>query len=342
MKKVTVVIPNLNGMKYLGDCLLSLRRQSMQNFDIILLDNGSTDGSVAYVRQHFPEVRVRAYRENTGFCHAVNDGILLARTPYVLLLNNDTVCGREMLRALLDACEEGGDQVFSCCAKLISLREPDRLDDAGDYFCALGWAFARGKGKSARLYSRQEECFACCAAAALYRREVFDRIGLFDEKHFAYLEDMDIGWRAKAAGYRNLYVPAAHVLHAGSATSGSRYNDFKVRQASGNNLYMIVKNMPSWQLALNAPSLAAGILIKAVWFAKKGFGRAYLSGLGRGLSMIRGIRAGDGPVCTSGMSERRSAAGMSERPVWKKSVRSCMRIQLDMLKGLILLAETWR
>ena len=239
MKIVTVVIPNFNGMKYLEGCLSSLRRQTEQRFETILVDNGSEDGSVEYVRTQFPEVRVRAYRKNTGFCHAVNDGILLAKTPYVFLLNNDTILEEKALEALVRAMEKGGGRVFSCCSKLVSLTDSGKMDDAGDFFCALGWAFARGKGKSAARYDHQEPCFACCAAAALYRREVFSQIGLFDERHFAYLEDIDVGWRARLAGYTNFYVPEAVVRHAGSATSGSRYNAFKVEKAARNNFYLI-------------------------------------------------------------------------------------------------------
>lgn len=341
-KKITVVIPNLNGMKYLEGCLGSLRRQSEQDFETILIDNGSSDGSVEYVRSGFPEVKVRAYHRNTGFCHAVNDGILLAKTPYVLLLNNDTVLSEDLLKNLLSAMEEGGGKVFSCCSKLVSMKEPDRLDDAGDYVCALGWAFARGKGQSSDLYSSEEECFASCAAAALYRREVFEEIGLFDEKHFAYLEDIDIGWRAKRLGYRNLYVPSAVVYHAGSATSGSRYNEFKVRQSSGNNLYMLFKNMPIWQLAFNAPMIIAGILIKSAYFVKMGFGKAYFSGLFRGIRMTSGLRPGSGAPLTEPMQIRMKNAGFCMRQPSEPKLSALLKIQTELFRGLLLLTKTRR
>lgn len=343
-KKVTVVIPNLNGMNYLEGCLTSLRKQSEQSFETILIDNGSSDGSVPYVREHFPEVKVRAYHRNTGFCHAVNDGILLADTPYVLLLNNDTVCREDLLKNLLSAMEEGGREVFSCCAKLVSMKDPGRIDDAGDFVCALGWAFARGKGMPSSDFTRQEECFACCAAAAMYRRDAFRRVGLFDEKHFAYLEDIDIGWRARRLGMRNLYVPSALVFHAGSATTGSRHNEFKVRQAAGNSLYMLWKNMPAWQLLLNGPMIMAGILIKAAYFARLGLGKAYLSGLGRGFSLIRGIRAGSG--CPAGMQlkERMKDAAilMEEDGAQDPRLQALWKIQLQLFRGLPLLLENRR
>jgi GT2 family glycosyltransferase len=125
--------------------------------------------------------------------------------------------------------------------------DPTRLDDAGDYYCALGWAFARGKGESSELYDREETVFACCGAAAIYRRDVLEKIGLFDERHFAYLEDMDIGYRAQIHGYVNRYIPSAVVYHAGSGTSGSRHNAFKVRLSARNSVWLVRKNMPLWQ-----------------------------------------------------------------------------------------------
>ncbi len=282
MKSIAIVIPNYNGMRYLPGCLDSLREQTDRDFEIIMIDNGSTDESVPYVRAHYPEVRIRAYHRNTGFCAAVNAGIRMSSTPYVLLLNNDIVCNREMVGELHRAIQSS-DTLFSCCAKMISMQDPSVIDDAGDLYCALGWAFARGKGASRSLYCREENVFSCCAAAAIYRREILDRIGLFDEKHFAYLEDLDIGYRARIQGYKNRYIPSAIVYHAGSATSGSRHNAFKVRLSARNSLWILRKNMPAWQILLNAPLLAAGYMVKAAYFTKKHLGKAYLQGLAEGL-----------------------------------------------------------
>lgn len=112
---------------------------------------------------------------------------------------------------------------------------------------------------------------------------MFDEIGLFDELHFAYLEDIDVGWRAKLYGYDNVYCPDAAVYHVGSGTSGSRYNSFKVRLAARNCIYLNYKNMPGWQILLNAPFLLAGIFVKYLFFVKNGFGRDYVSGLKEGI-----------------------------------------------------------
>ena len=285
MKSITIVIPNYNGMKFLQGCLDSLREQTDQDFETVMIDNGSSDESVSYVRENYPEVKIRAYHRNTGFCAAVNAGIRLSRAPYVLLLNNDVVCGPDMVAQLHHAIARRED-TFSCCAKLIQMYDPTKLDDAGDYYSALGWAFARGKGCSSTLYDREETVFACCGAAAIYRRDVLEKIGLFDEKHFAYLEDIDIGYRAQIHGYVNRYIPSAVVYHAGSGTSGSRHNAFKVRLSARNSVWLVRKNMPLWQVVLNAPLLTAGWLIKYVYFIPKGLGGEFRKGLFEGLKAL--------------------------------------------------------
>ncbi len=282
MKSITIVIPNYNGMKYLEGCLDSLQDQTDRDFEVLMIDNGSTDGSVEWVRTNYPKVKIRAYHRNTGFCHAVNAGIRLSCSEYVLLLNNDVVCDRNMVFALHRAMLEKPN-AFCCCAKLVQMSDPGKIDDAGDFYCALGWAFARGKGQSSDLYNREEKVFACCAAAAIYRRSMLEMSGLFDERHFAYLEDIDIGYRALRMGYENWYIPGALVYHAGSATSGSTHNEFKVRLAARNSIWLVKKNMPTWQILLNLPFLTAGCGLKWVYFLRKGLGRPYLEGLTKGL-----------------------------------------------------------
>ncbi len=284
MKKATVVIPNLNGMKYLENCLMSLREQDTDDFETILVDNGSTDESVAYVEHTFPEVQIHRFDTNTGFCKAVNAGITMSETPYVILLNNDTICRPQFVRNLIRAME-AHPRTFACSAKMLQMNDQDLIDDAGDLYCALGWAFARGKGKPAQEYDRPARVFAVCGGAAIYRRSVLEEIGLFDEAHFAYLEDIDLGWRARIRGYENRYEPSAQVVHAGSATTGSRWNVFKTEHTSRNSIYLIRKNMPVGMVILNSPFLLAGFLVKTLFFTAKGFGPVYLKGLARGMRM---------------------------------------------------------
>ena len=283
--KVSVVIPNYNGKRFLAACLKALLSDAPEA-ELLVVDNGSADGSRELVEREFPGVRLIALDQNYGFPRAVNEGIRAASRPYVILLNNDTEVLPGFTDALADALEADG-RAFSAQAKLISLYDPERIDDAGNYYCALGWAFARGKDRPAARYEEPGAVFAACAGAAAYRRELFEKIGGFDEAHFAYLEDIDIGYRARIHGYENRYVPEAVVYHLGSATSGSAHNAFKVSLASRNSVYLIWKNMPLPQILLNAPFLLAGFLIKGIFFARMGLGKEYAAGLAKGAALCR-------------------------------------------------------
>lgn len=282
-KEVTVVIPNYNGIKYIDACLKSVYEGTVVP-EVVVVDNGSKDGSPELVRQKYPKCRLLCLEENTGFCRAVNEGIRLADTEYVILLNNDTTVDREFTEKLVGAIKRKR-KAFSVSAKMLSMKQPDIIDDAGDLYCALGWAYALGKGKPREAYHRPAQIFAACGGAAVYRKSVFEIIGYFDENHFAYLEDIDIGYRAKISGYCNYYEPEAVVYHAGSAVSGSRYNEFKVRLASRNSVYLIAKNMPFLQILLNLPFLIPGFCVKTLFFAKKGMGQVYVKGLKEGVKL---------------------------------------------------------
>ncbi len=285
--KTSVVIPNYNGKEYIEDCLNALRRQSQKPDLVIVIDNGSADESADLVERNFPEVRLIRLPENTGFCGAVNLGIRESEgMDYVILLNNDTKVYPDFVKELVRAMDRKKD-AFSCQAKMLRMNEPHKMDDAGDLYCAFGWAFARGKGRSERKFRHAAEIFSSCAGAAIYRKSVLDEIGGFDENHFAYLEDTDIGWRARLHGYHNYFIPSAKVLHVGSAASGSVYNLFKVKNTSRNSVYLISKNMPPLQILLNLPLLLFGFTVKAVFFAEKGFGKEYLKGLFQGLRLSR-------------------------------------------------------
>lgn len=278
--KTTIIIPNYNGLSFMEPCFESLKEQTARDFKVLVVDNGSTDGSVEWLKEHrIPSIFLK---ENTGFSGAVNTGIRAADTPYVLLLNNDTRVEPGFVAAMERAMDQS-PKIFSVSSRMIQMYHPELLDDAGDMYSILGWAYQRGVGRSSELYQKSCRVFSACAGAAIYRRAVFHEIGLFDELHFAYLEDIDVGWRAKLYGYDNVYCPDAAVYHVGSGTSGSRYNSFKVRLAARNCIYLNYKNMPGWQLLLNAPFLLAGIFVKYLFFVKNGFGGDYVSGLKEGI-----------------------------------------------------------
>ena len=284
MSKVAVIIPNYNGKKYLTDCLKSLQKQTFKDFCVIIVDNASTDGSVDSVNAD----KIVRLPENTGFANAVNVGIREAKeagATYAFLLNNDTRCDERAIETLVKTMDNH-PKIFSAQAKMLQFKDASKVDDAGDYYCALGWAFAPSKDKDSAKFNKRISITSACAGAAMYRMDVFDEIGLFDEVHFCYLEDADIGYRARLYGYQNVMEPDSIVYHAGSASSGSRHNAFKVELAASNNLYLIYKSMPFLQLLLNLPLIILGILIKHVFYMKKGLGGAHVKGLAKGFSKI--------------------------------------------------------
>ena len=285
MREVSIVIPNYNGKHFLEDCLKSVFAQNIENQEVIVVDNGSTDGSLEYLKT-FPGVRVIVLDKNYGFCRAVNEGIWAAESEYVILLNNDTEVDKNFAGELLEAIK-ADEKIFSCSSKMVQFHNRQLMDDAGDYYCALGWAFGRGKGDSVEKYQESKDVFAACAGAAIYRKKMLESLGYFDEKHFAYLEDIDIGYRARIHGYRNVYAPKAIVYHVGSGFSGSTHNAFKVKLSSRNNVYLAYKNMPFLQIILNIPFLLLGHGIKWLFFLKKGLGKEYAMGLREGISLCK-------------------------------------------------------
>ncbi len=283
MKKATIIIPNYNGLKFMEMCMSALEKQTYKDFEILVVDNGSTDGSVEWLKEN--EIPSIFLPENTGFSGAVNVGIKASKTPFVILLNNDTEAKEGYVEALIREIERS-PKIFSVSPKMIQLYHKELMDDGGDMYSIMGWAYQRGVGQEIERYNRACNVFSACAGAAIYRREVFEEIGYFDEMHFAYLEDIDVGYRAKIAGYYNRYCPSAEIYHVGSGTSGSKYNEFKVRLAARNNVYLNYKNMPGWQLLLNSIPIGLGILGKYFFFKKKGFEKEYVGGVLEGIRTV--------------------------------------------------------
>lgn len=284
--KVTIVIPNYNGKHFMEPCLSSLSKQTYKNFHILVVDNASSDGSIEYMEENYPDIELIKLQKNYGFSKAVNIGIQHSRTPYVILLNNDTTVDTRYVEEMVKAIEKS-PKIFSVSSKMIQMYHPELIDSAGDLYTLLGWGVCRGCGRPVSNYTKYDEIFTACAGAAIYRRSVFDEIGYFDENHFAYLEDIDIGYRARIYGYYNMYCPTALVYHVGSGTSGSKYNSFKVKLAARNNLYLNYKNMPALQLVLNFIPLAIGYFVKYLFFCKIGFGKDYKEGFIEGLQTAK-------------------------------------------------------
>jgi GT2 family glycosyltransferase len=278
--RVTVVIPNWNGERFLEICLGSLRAQTFGDFETVLVDNGSSDSSVAFVEENFPEVRLLRLPENLGFSAAANAGIRAAEADLIVLLNNDTEVDSGWLEALVRAADEHPEAGFFA-SKLVDFRNRRLLDGAGDALRRSGLPYRLGHGEIDRgQFEREAFVFSACAAAALYRRSVFEEIGLFDEDFFSNCEDWDVGFRAQLAGYRCVYVPGSVVYHVGSASTGGQKSALNTRLGAQNGINVLVKNLPAALIGRSLPFILAGQISRlAITALSPGLLKAYLSGL---------------------------------------------------------------
>jgi len=255
LKRVTVVIPSWNGKDLLKPCLDSLYHQEFQDFVTIVVDNGSTDESVPFVKEHFPQVRVISFENNTGFSVAVNAGITAAESPYIALLNNDTEVHPLWLKELVEALE-ADPKAGSAASKILFFSDPTSVNSAGDEFSFFGVAYQRRlRPGDYDLFNEPRYVFSACGAAALYRKELFETIGLFDETFFAYHEDVDLGFRAQLAGYRCLFVPKAVVYHKYHKTL-SRASSTWVYLKERNKYFVLIKNLPTRLVIICLPLIA--------------------------------------------------------------------------------------
>jgi GT2 family glycosyltransferase len=253
--RVTVVVPNWNGERFLQLCLSSLRNQSFEDFETVLVDNGSTDDSVTFTEQNFPEVRVVRLEENRGFSAAVNAGILASEAEYVALLNNDTEVDPHWSHP------EAG--LFA--SKLVDFHDRRLLDGAGDALRRSGLPYRIGHLELDHgQFDEEAFVLSACAAGALYRRALFEDIGLFDEDFFSNCEDGDLSFRAHLAGYRCLYVPRSVVYHMGSASTGGKRSTTNSRLGTQNSINLLVKNLPAALVWRSLPFLVVGQLSRIV------------------------------------------------------------------------------
>jgi GT2 family glycosyltransferase len=277
--RVTVVIPNWNGGRFLPVCLGSLRDQTFGDFESILVDNGSTDGSLALVGKDFPEVRVVTLGENRGFATAVNAGIEASNTEYIALLNNDTEVDPGWLEALVRAAGSHPEAGLFA-TKLVDFHDRHLLDGAGDALRLSGLPYRLGhREKDRGQFDAPGRVFSACAAAALYRRRMFEEIGLFDEDFVSYCEDGDLSFRARLAGYECFYVPDAVVYHMGSASTGGKRSATATRLGTRNSISLLVKNLPLSVAPHVLPFFLSGQLARLLTAVATGSLRAHLRGL---------------------------------------------------------------
>jgi len=240
--RVSVIIVNWNGKQHLEECLTSLSKQTFKAFETILVDNGSSDGSVEFVETNFPVVKIVRLDKNEGFCRGNNIGLQHARGDFIALLNNDTLVDMQWLEELYRAITKHS-HVGICASCIVNYYSRDVLDTAGDGFDLCGVGYKIGEGMPVTEFQKERYVFGACAGAVLYRRSMIDEIGFFDERFFALGEDLDLSFRARLAGYKCLYVPGAIVYHKIGRTVG-RNSDFLLYHSRRNVEYTFFKNMP--------------------------------------------------------------------------------------------------
>jgi GT2 family glycosyltransferase len=245
-QSVSVVVVNWNARDDLAACLASLEAQTDGEFEVIVVDNGSADGSAEMVRRRFPEVTLIEAGENLGFAEGCNRGIAAARGAWLATLNNDAEAEPGWIAALRGAARSAGARVGMLQAQIVFRHDRSRTNSTGVEVFTDGRARDRDFDRPVREGDAPEEIFAPSAGAALYRRQMLEDVrletGFFDRGYFMYFEDVDLGWRARLADWASLYVPSAVVVHAFRGSSSRRGKEFIELQCMTNRLRTLAKN----------------------------------------------------------------------------------------------------
>jgi len=239
--KVSVVVPNWNGMRFVGMCLDSLSKLDFLDYEVIVVDNGSTDGSREMIEEQYPGVRLLKLPDNMGFAIACNEGIKVSNAEYIVLLNNDIEVTSDWLRELYEGMERHPECGMGT-TKMMFLDQRDVFYNTGDLFHSWSSGGGRGQGeKDTGQYEKEDYVFGACAGAGIYRREFFNQVGLFDEDFFIFAEDVDLNMRGQLQGLKAVYLPKAKVYHIGTATVGL-YSDRYVYLCKRNDIWVFIKN----------------------------------------------------------------------------------------------------
>jgi len=278
----SVVIPNWNGAHHLPACLEALRAQTCSDLEVILVDNASTDGSVALVAERYPEVRLLVLGRNLGLTGGNNAGFRAARGDILISLNNDTQADPRFVEALVTALQ-AHPEAGMAAAKIRLFDRRDVIHSAGDGYGADGIPFNRGVWqRDEGQFDEPGWIFGGCGGAVAYRRAMLDDVGLFDESFFMYCEDVDLNWRAQLAGWPCWYTPQAVVYHKLSATGGGPLASFYTGR---NTLWVIAKNYPGTLLRTYWPHI-----VRAQWAVSREALRAWRGAAAR--ARLRGQIAG--------------------------------------------------
>jgi GT2 family glycosyltransferase len=261
----SIIIPNWNGLTHLKTCLQSIMAQSISDYEVIVVDNGSSDGSRKFIKENFPTVKLVELDRNRGFTGACNVGFKHARGDYVVLLNNDTETEADWLKNLESAFQRY-PQAGILASKIMLYDRRDYYHAAGDFYQIDGIPGNRGVWQEdSGQFNEEERVFSACGAAAAYRREMLDEIGFLDDRFYFSCEDIDLGWRAQLAGWEAVYIPTAVVYHKLKATGGSITGSY---YDGRNFLYLIWKNYP-WSLFKRYWIRILQAQLKITWLAAK-------------------------------------------------------------------------
>lgn len=284
--RASVIVPTYRGREVLETCLRALAQQTADFFEVIVVDDGSGDGTGDWVRSRFPETRVVELEHNSGFCRAVNEGIRVARGDVIALLNNDAEAEPRWLEALLEVLVERPEVGF-CASRMLQARSPGTLDGAGDAYSRFGLCYRVGRAQADRGQFPSREVLFASGGACAYRRDVLDQVGLFDERFEAYHEDVDLGLRAWSTGWRGRYVSGAVVRHHGHwSERGDRGTVLTTR----NTILVIAKNWRAQLILRHMPWLAYGQFRTALWAFRTGRSRAWLAGIVAAARSARAVR----------------------------------------------------
>lgn len=250
MINTSVIIPNWNGCDLLRDCLTSLSKQTYKNFEIILIDNGSSDNSIDYVRENFPKVRIKILDKNYGFAKAINKGVSLSKSKYVVFLNNDTEVDQNFVNSLIK-CVIAHPEVISVNSKILNFKNREIIDGVGILINEVGQAESIGYlQKDMGQYNKESYIFGATGGASLFKREEFVKIGGFDEDYFMYSEEVDFAFRAQFLGYKSIYSPKAIIYHKHKATA-KKFPQYIEYWQFKNMTQTIVKDFPTEILVKN-------------------------------------------------------------------------------------------
>jgi GT2 family glycosyltransferase len=295
MPEISVIIVNWNGRHFLDDCLGAMRRQTFRDFETIFVDNGSTDGSVDYVRCHFPEVKVVILDDNCGFTGGNIAGYKVASGALIALLNNDTEADPDWLAEIHDASRRYAN-AGSFASKMMYFDNRQRIENCGFDVGTSATTIDLGRDEwDGTEWKIPREVFGACGGAAIYRRSMLEQIGFLDPDFFAIYEDLDLSFRAQLRGYGCVYVPRAVVFHRYRSTLGKR-TDRQVFYSQRNIELVFFKNMPIGLMLRSAPQRLVYELGAAIHFARLGHGRAFLQGKWNALKQLPSLLKKRGQV----------------------------------------------